>query len=113
MAKAVISISSKQESALALALEYEPKKWGADQHLAFLRYLVLQCSNASKAMLKDGKLVMPDGKPLPEKIEVSWADLRSEMQLGKLAECANFYKWLQESGNMEKVEPEKKVSEYA
>jgi hypothetical protein len=115
MAKDKFEASSRLESALSRVLESEPKKWGAADHLAMLRYLVLECSDAAKATVQavDGKnTLVLDGKPV-DTITVKWSTLKEEFgQTGKLAECANWYKWLQEVGNMAKADAAVK-EEYA
>lgn len=95
--------STKLESAISMVLESNPQKWGASQHMALLRYLALQCSNMAKAVpgeINGKKCLVLDGKPVDE-IVIKWDTLKEEFsQSGKLAECANFYKWLQDCGNM-------------
>lgn len=108
--------SAKLSSAIALSVEQAPETWGAVEHLSMLRYLVLACSDKAKLGLDDLRRVTKgkdaQGKeievPFDCDIMVKWSVLREEFgQSGKLAECANFYKWLQESGEMEKASVKK------
>lgn len=104
-------MTTRQESAFAVALEQDPEAWGANEHMSFMRYLVLECSDLSGYKLVDGKLVTKDGQPLPDTAVVNLKTLREEFANSKLAECANFYKWQQELGNLKKNA--RKASKYA
>ncbi len=108
--------SARLHSAIALSLEQDPKKWGSTEHLSMLRYLVLACSDKAKMSLAELKAVTKDaaGKesPVDFELKIKWSDLRAEfMQDSKLAEAANFYKFLQESEEMETKE--KRMETYA
>ena len=98
MATTKFESSVKLDQAVGLVMESDPKDWGAVEHMAALRYLILACSKQAKATvdtMPDGsKALMLDGKKI-ESIEVDWAVLKAEFSAtGKLAECANFKKWL-------------------
>lgn len=92
MAKDSFKANPELASALLLMLEQEPSDWGAAEHATMLRYLVLACSDKAKLGLADiGKL------PADATITVKWSVLKTAFyQSGKLAECANFKKWLAE-----------------
>jgi hypothetical protein len=92
MAKDSFKANTELASALLLMLEQEPKDWGAAEHATMMRYMILACSDKAKLSLAEiGKL------PADATITVSWAKLKGALyQSGKLAECANFKKWLVE-----------------
>jgi hypothetical protein len=93
MAKASFEPSAKLAQAQSLVLEQDNNDWGAKHHMTMLRYLVLACSDkAGTAQADLGKLTT---------ITVDWAKLKTEFnQSGKLAECANYKKYLQEAGEV-------------
>lgn len=84
-------MSSELAGAVALVMEQTPPDWGAQQHLAALRYLVLACSDKASLSLEQLRTL----KPGELKIVVDWSRLATEFHAtGKLAECANFKKFL-------------------
>jgi hypothetical protein len=93
MAKNTFEPSVKLAQAQSLVLEQNHSDWGAKHHLNMLRYLVLACSDkAGTPVAEVGKLTS---------ITVDWQKLKAEFtQSGKLAECANYKKYLQELGEV-------------
>lgn len=90
MPKNGYEMTGEMSGAVALVMEQNPKDWGANEHLTALRYLVLACSDKAK-------LPLAEVAKLDEKAEirVNWKKLTAQMhQSGKLAECANFKKFL-------------------
>lgn len=90
----------KLANAVALILGVDPTKWGAAEHLAAMSYLILISDP------KHEKLTMEQIAKLPADtvVTVKWETIKAELrQDSKLAECANFYKWLQQNGDMDKV----------
>lgn len=110
--------STKLANAISLVMENDPKDWGAVEHMAMLRFLVLACSEQARAVIgeykdqatgKVTKCLMLDGKPV-EKITLPWATLREEFgQTGKLAECANCKKFLAEDYEQFRTAKERKA----
>lgn len=93
MAKSSFEPSAKLAQAQSLVLEQDHSDWGAKHHLNMLRYLVLACSEQAGASL--------DQLAKLDKITVDWQRLKAEFtQSGKLAECANYKKYLQEAGEV-------------
>lgn len=85
-------MSGRMAGAVSLVMEQKPEDWGAVQHLAALRYLVLACSDKAKLGLADLKNRKPGEKFI---LAVDYDALVTEFaQSGKLAECANFKKSL-------------------
>ncbi len=90
MPKTGLVMTGELSGAVALAMEQDPKDWGANEHLACLRYLVLACSDKAKDGLET--ISRYDEK---QTIVVNWKKLAAQFhQAGKLAECANFKKFL-------------------
>ncbi len=84
--------SARLAGAVALVMEQGASDWGAGEHLNALRYLVLACSDKAKLPLEELAKLAADPKMT---VSVNWADLATEFrQSGKLAECANFKKYL-------------------
>lgn len=112
MAASKFEPSTKLANAISMVMESDPKDWGSVEHLAMLRFLVLACSNAAKAEVKEHegkKCLMLDGKPVTV-ITVDWATLKQEFSAsGKLAECANMKKLLAEDYEQFRTAKERKA----
>jgi hypothetical protein len=95
--------------AISRVMESNPKDWGYVEHMTMVRYLCLEASKEFRATwgtipFKDdkGKDATKEGWQIEGKevteITVPLAALRTELdQAGKLAECANFKKWMSET----------------
>jgi hypothetical protein len=119
--------SAKLALAISRVMENEPKDWGAVEHLAMMRYLLIECSTQAKAVVgnievevtKGDKKVKEvkrclqlDGKEVTE-VTVNLELFKKEVnQAGKLAECANFKRFLSDDYPQFKTAAEKKT-EYA
>jgi len=100
---AEFEMSTLLAQAHSLVAEQKPEKWGAGEHMSMLRYLVLACSDKAKDGLEQIKAYKPE-----QKLAIEWGKLCSEFgQSGKLAECANFYKFLQDQKEMPATPPKK------
>ncbi len=92
MAKESFKMTARLAGAVSLVMESGAPDWGAQQHMAALRYLVLACSDKAKLSLADLKNRKPGEKLV---LAVDYDALIAEFhQAGKLAECANFKKAL-------------------
>lgn len=92
MAKESFKAGTKLANAISMMMEQEPADWGAGEHMTMMRYLVLQCSNQSKLTVEEIKAL-----PAGSKVEVNLSELaQCFYETGKLAECANFKKYLAE-----------------
>lgn len=89
-----MTLSVAAANAVSMAMEQNPQDWGANEHLAFLRYLVLQCSDKSKMTVEELKARAADKNKKPLLLAVDWDKLATEFhQSGKFAECANMKKY--------------------
>lgn len=87
-------LSVAAANAVSMAMEQDPKDWGANEHLAMMRYLVLQVAG-SKLTVEELKKRAADPKKQPLVLTVDWDKLATEYHAtGKFAECANFKKYL-------------------
>ncbi len=92
MAKESFKPSAKLANAISVMMEQEPKDWGCGEHMTMLRYLVLQCSDRAGLDLAQIKALPKDARA-----SVDLAALATVLyETGKLAECANFKKFLAE-----------------
>lgn len=116
--------STKLDLAISRVTENEPKDWTSVEHLAMLRYLIIECSKQNKATVGEIEYALPDGKVAKKvclqldgievtELTVDLGTLKKEMnQCGKLAECSNFKKWLSETSCPEFASVERKKAEY-
>ncbi len=90
MAEQKFKPSVKLANAISMMMEQEPADWGAGEHCTMLRYLVLQCSDRAALTVEQIKALPKDSKAT-----VNLNELAAVLyETGKLAECANFKKFL-------------------